>query len=64
MGQAGAPEEAQEILKEPDVTVTNQSDKEVNRDKLLKLNDEVRNILTKQGPEQQGVSSDAFAIHA
>ena len=62
MGQEDAPEEAHEILKEPDVTVTNQSDKEVNLDKLLKLNDEVRNVLTKQG--QQGMCSDAFSIHA
>ena len=42
--------------------MTNQSDKEVNLDKLLKLNDEVRNVLTKQG--QQGMCSDAFSIHA
>ena len=33
------PEEAHEILSKPDVTVTNQSDKDAQLPKLLKLND-------------------------
>ena len=37
-----APQEAHDLLKEPDVTVTNQSDKDVQLEKLLKLDEQVR----------------------
>lgn len=45
------PQEAYDLLKEPDVTVTNQSDKTVQLDKLLQLDDEVREAMRATGME-------------
>ena len=39
------PQQAYDLLKEPDVTVTNQSDKDMQLDKLLKLDVEVREAI-------------------
>ena len=39
------PQEAYELLAEPDVTVTNQSDKEIQLVKLLQLDEEVREAM-------------------
>ena len=47
------PEEAHEILKEPDVTVTNQKDKSVQLAKLLRLNDEVMSETSLSASAQQ-----------
>ena len=60
MGQEDAPEEAHEILKEPDVTVTNQSDKEVNLDKLLKLKGLMKTDAGRRAAEGRHVFMEAF----
>ena len=39
------PQEAHELLSEPDVTVTNESDKQIQLEKLLSLNEEVQAVL-------------------
>ena len=38
------PQMAYELLKEPDVTVTNMSDKEMQLEKLLSLDEEVKDL--------------------
>ena len=49
MWASRTPQEAYDLLKEPDVTVTNQSDKDTQLDKLLKLDDEVREVMRMTG---------------
>lgn len=46
------PEQALEILSSTDVTVTNQSDKDVQLPKLLRLNEEIRACFRRQQPVQ------------
>ena len=49
MWASRTPQEAYDLLKEPDVTVTNQSGKDIQLDKLLKLDDEVREVMRMTG---------------
>ena len=48
------PHEAHELLKEPDVTVTNQSDKEIQLGKLKQLDEEVREAMRATGMAVNG----------
>ena len=43
------PTEAHALLKEPDVVVTNQSDKDVQLRKLLELDEEIRQVMSEFG---------------
>ena len=49
------PTKAHELLSKPDVTVTNQSDKEAQLPKILKMNDEVKGVM-------EGAPADAVHI--
>ena len=49
MWASRTPQEAYDLLKEPDVSVTNQSDKEIQLEKLLQLDDEVRKVMCMTG---------------
>ena len=55
MWEAVSPEQAHELLSKPDVTVTNQSDKEAQLPKILKMNDEVKGVM-------EGAPADAIHI--
>jgi hypothetical protein len=55
MWSTSTPHEAHDFLKQPDVIVTNQSDKDIQLDKLLTLNDEVMKVMGSSPTGSQGL---------
>ena len=71
MWASKTPKAAYEVLASPDVTVTNQKDKETQLDKLGKIDEEVRKELDESAqpsdesaqPSETRTETDAFAAH-
>ena len=56
------PEEAYDLLKKPDVTVTNHGDKEIQLDKLLQLDEEVRDAVRATGMPETNADKCAIDV--
>ena len=62
MWRAKGVNEAYEILSKPDVTVTNQQDKEVVLQKIKKINEQVRSVMGAGGPRDDRRSAALLCV--
>jgi len=58
-----SPQEAHDVLREPDVTVTNQGDKETQLEKLVQLDDEVRQVMAGHAAPTRPAGASSGSSH-